>query len=253
MKETLLKAVHEAGILIKENFNGPFAVSHKDGINNLVTEVDQACERLITQIIKEQFPDHGIVGEEYGEHDMQARYKWIVDPIDGTVNFAHGVPLCCVSIGLMDADTMILGAVYNPLMNELFFAEKGKGAFLNNKPIRVSQKRDLEKAFLVTGFPYHFPTGKNPFSIFERLVTSGIPVRRLGSAALDLCWVACGRFDGFWEYNLNAWDVAAGYLIVEEAGGTVTDFYNKTNSIWDKETLATNGYIHEDLRAEIIA
>lgn len=253
MKETLLKAVHEAGILIKENFNGPFVVSHKEGINNLVTEVDQACERLISQIIKDKFPDHGIVGEEYGEHDMQARYKWIVDPIDGTVNFAHGVPLCCVSVGLMDGDTLILGAVYNPLMNELFFAEKGKGAFLNDKPIRVSQKRDLEKAFLVTGFPYHFPTGKNPFSIFERLVTSGIPVRRLGSAALDLCWVACGRFDGFWEYNLNAWDVAAGYLIVEEAGGTVTDFYNKTNSIWDKETLATNGYIHEDLRAEIIA
>jgi myo-inositol-1(or 4)-monophosphatase len=253
MKETLLKAIQEAGALIKKHFNGPFEISHKEGINNLVTEVDQACERLITQIIKEQFPGHGIVGEEYGEHDMQARYKWIVDPIDGTVNFAHGVPLCCVSIGLMEGDTMILGAVYNPLMDELFFAEKGKGAFLNDKPIRVSQKRDLEKAFLVTGFPYHFPTGKNPFSIFERLVTSGIPVRRLGSAALDLCWVACGRFDGFWEYNLNAWDVAAGYLIVEEAGGTVTDFYNKTNSVWDKETLATNGYIHEDLRAEIIA
>lgn len=253
MKETLLKAIQEAGALMKHHFNGTFEVTHKDGINNLVTEVDQACERLITKIIKDKYPDHGLVGEEYGEHDMQARFKWIVDPIDGTVNYAHGVPFCCVSIGLMDGETLILGAVYNPLMNELFFAEKGKGAFLNDKPIRVSEKRDLEKAFLVTGFPYHFRTGKNPFSIFERLVTSGIPVRRLGSAALDLCWVACGRFDGFWEYNLNAWDVAAGYLIVEEAGGTVTDFYNKTNSIWDKETLATNGYIHEDLRAEIIA
>lgn len=253
MKETLLKATREAGALIKASFNGPFLISHKDGINNLVTEVDQACERLITEIIKSAYPDHGIVGEEYGEHDMQAKYKWIVDPIDGTVNFAHGVPLCCVSIGLMEGDTMILGAVYNPMMDEFFFAEKGKGAFLNDKPIKVSAKQDLEKAFLVTGFPYHFPIGKNPFSIFERLVTSGIPVRRLGSAALDLCWVACGRFDGFWEYNLNPWDVAAGYLIVEEAGGTVTNFYNKTKTIWDKETLATNGLIHEELRAEIIA
>jgi len=253
MKETLLRAVKEAGALIKQHFNGVFEISHKEGINNLVTEVDQACERLISSIIREQYPDHGFVGEEYGEFGMEAAYKWIIDPIDGTVNFAHGVPLCCVSIGVMEGDTMILGAVYNPLMDELFFAEKGKGASLNGKPIHVSEKRHLERAFLVTGFPYHFPTGKNPFSIFERLVTSGIPVRRLGSAALDLCWVACGRFDGFWEYNLNAWDVAAGYLIVEEAGGTVTDFYNKTNSVWDKETLATNGYIHEDLRAEIIA
>jgi myo-inositol-1(or 4)-monophosphatase len=253
MKETLLKATRAAGALILKHFNGPFSVSHKDGVNNLVTEVDQAAEKLITQVIKSAFPDHGIVGEEYGEHDMEARYKWIVDPIDGTVNFAHGIPLCCTSIGLMDGDQLIMGAVYNPMMNELFFAEKGKGAFLNDRAISVSQKNDFSKAFLVTGFPYHFPEGKNPFSIFERLVTAGIPVRRLGSAALDLCWVACGRFDGFWEYNLNPWDLAAGYLIVEEAGGKVTDFKNSSYTIWDKETLATNGIIHEELRQAIIA
>lgn len=252
MKTILLKAIKAAGALIHENFNGPFTVSHKEGVNNLVTEIDQASERLITQIIKEAYPDHGIVGEEYGEHDMEARYKWIIDPIDGTVNYAHGIPLCCVSIGLMDGEEMLMGAIYNPMMNELFFAEKGKGAFLNDKPIKVSEKEDMATAFLVTGFPYHFPEGKNPFSIFERLVSSGIPVRRLGSAALDLCWVACGRFDGFWEYNLNPWDIAAGYLIVEEAGGKVTDFRENPYSVWHKETLATNGKIHEALRQAII-
>lgn len=252
MKTILLKAINSAGTLIHEHFNGPFTVTHKEGVNNLVTEVDQASERLITQIIKEAYPDHGIVGEEYGEHDMEARYKWIIDPIDGTVNYAHGIPLCCVSIGLMEDDHMLMGAIYNPMMNELFFAEKGKGAFLNDKPIKVSVKEDMATAFLVTGFPYHFPEGKNPFSIFERLVSSGIPVRRLGSAALDLCWVACGRFDGFWEYNLNPWDVAAGYLIVEEAGGKVTDFRQNPYSVWHKETLATNGKIHEALRQAII-
>jgi len=192
------------------------------------------------------------VGEEYGEHEMGARFKWIVDPIDGTVNYAHGIPLCCVSIALMDDEQVVMGAIYNPMMNELFFAEKGKGAFLNDMPIHVSKNDNLATAFLVTGFPYHFPQGKNPFSAFERLVSSGIPVRRLGSAALDLCWVACGRFDGFWEYNLNPWDIAAGYLIVEEAGGKVTDFKQNSYTVWDKETLATNGKIHEELRKTII-
>lgn len=253
MKDTLLRAIREAGTLIHKHFNGPFAVSHKEGVNNLVTEVDQASERLITDIIRSAYPDHGIIGEEYGAHDAEAVYKWIVDPIDGTVNYAHGIPLCCVSIGLMEGDTLIMGAVFNPMMNELFFAEKGKGATLNGLPVSVSAKSDFSTAFLVTGFPYHFPEGKDPFSIFERLVTKGIPVRRLGSAALDLCWVACGRFDGFWEYNLNPWDVAAGYLIVEEAGGKVTDFRNNHYDVWAKETLATNGLIHEPLRQAIIA
>lgn len=249
----MLRAAREAGDLIHRHFNGPFSVSHKEGINNLVTEVDQASERLITRIVKDRFPDHGIIGEEYGGRDMEARFKWIIDPIDGTVNYAHGIPLCCVSIGLMDGENMLMGAIYNPMMNELFFAEKGQGAYLNGQRIRVSGKSDFAKAFLVTGFPYHFPEGKNPFSIFERLVTGGVPVRRLGSAALDLCWVACGRFDGFWEYNLNPWDIAAGYLIVEEAGGKVTDFRNNPYTVWDKETLATNGLIHEELRQAIIA
>src|SRR5690606_33712462 len=135
----------------------------------------------------------------------------------------------------------------NPMMNELFFAEKGKGAFLNDQKIEVSANDQFEKACLVTGFPYNFPDS-NITDTFTKLVTKGLPIRRLGSAALDLCWVACGRFDGFWEYNLNAWDLAAGYLIVQEAGGKITDFKNNPYSVWDKQTLATNGKIHEALR-----
>ena len=173
-------------------------------------------------------------------------YQWIVDPIDGTVNFAHGIPICCISIGLMYKDDLLMGAVYNPMMNEFFFAEKGKGATLNNIPIKVSSKSNFKTAFLVTGFPYNWPdAAEHPIKVFERLVLEGLPVRRLGSAAIDLCWVACGRFDGFWEYNLQAWDVAAGYLIVQEAGGVVTNFEGEACNVFERQTLASNGHIHE--------
>ena len=252
MKTTLLKAINAAGALVKEKFHQNFEIRHKDGINNLVTEVDEAAEKLIIQIIKEEFPVHGFVGEEYGTTDANAEWRWIIDPIDGTVNFAHGVPLCCISIALMKGETLQLGAVFNPMMNELFFAEKGKGAFLNNQKISVSSIKNFDTAFLVTGFPYHVPSDSNILNVFSRMVEKGLPVRRLGSAALDLCWVACGRFDGFWENNLNAWDIAAGYLIVQEAGGKVSNFSGDTFSIWDKQTLATNGKIHEALRNAIL-
>jgi myo-inositol-1(or 4)-monophosphatase len=179
---------------------------------------------------------------------QESDYQWIIDPIDGTVNFAHGIPLCCVSIGLKHRDDLLLGVVYNPMMNELFFAEKGRGAFLNDKPIRVSSKSDFRKACLVTGFPYKWPTSsEHPIKVFERFILEGLPVRRLGSAAIDLCWVACGRFDGFWEYYLSSWDVAAGYLIVQEAGGIITNFDGEPYSVFDKQTLATNGHIHDEM------
>jgi myo-inositol-1(or 4)-monophosphatase len=179
----------------------------------------------------------------------ESEYQWIIDPIDGTVNFAHGVPLCCVSIGVMHKGIPMLGAVYNPMMNELFVAERGMGATLNGLPINVSGKNDFNTALLVTGFPYKWPANESehPIKVFERLVLEGLPVRRLGSAAIDLCWVACGRFDGFWEYNLSAWDVAAGYLIVEEAGGRITNFDGEPYSVFDKQTLATNGRIHDEM------
>lgn len=251
MKQTLLQAVAAAGNLIQSRFQTDFTISSKDTINNLVTEIDEAAERLIVQIIKDAYPQHGIVGEEYGTKNLDAAFKWIIDPIDGTVNFAHGVPLCCVSIGLMHQDEIILGAVYNPMMNELFLAEKGKGATLNDKPIKVSSKTDIAQSFLVTGFPYRFPEGKNPVSIFEHFLRKGLPIRRLGSAALDLCWVAAGRFDAFWEYNLQPWDIAAGMLIVNEAGGRISDFKGNKMDIWNKEIIASNGILHDSLIREM--
>lgn len=252
IKEVLYKAAQEAGEVIQEYFQGTFKVKNKGSINNLVTEVDELSEKKIIHIIKTHFPDHSIISEEAGELIKESDYEWIIDPIDGTVNFAHGIPICCVSIGVKYKESMLLGIVYNPIINEFFFAEKGKGAYLNDEPISVSEKSDFKKACLVTGFPYKWPkTYEHPIKVFERFIMEGLPVRRLGSAAIDLCWVACGRFDGFWEYNLNAWDIAAGYLIVEEAGGKITNFDGEPYNVLDKETLATNGIIHEDMLALI--
>lgn len=252
LKEVLMRAVHEAGRVIKENFNGQFRIESKDRINDLVTEVDKLSEKTIIEIIKKTYPGHSIISEEMGEDIQESDYQWIIDPIDGTVNFAHGIPICCVSIALKVKDDLMLGAVYNPMMNELFFAEKGKGAFLNDEPIKVSSKTDFRKACLVTGFPYKWPNNaEHPIKVFERFVLEGLPVRRLGSAAIDLCWVAAGRFDGFWEYNLSSWDVAAGYLIVQEAGGRITNFDGDPYSVFDRETLATNNKIHDEMLALI--
>jgi myo-inositol-1(or 4)-monophosphatase len=248
LKKVLLEAAHEAGDIIRSYFQGSFQVDNKEGINNLVTEVDKHSEKRVIEIIKSYYPGHSIISEEVGELMQDSPYQWIIDPIDGTVNFAHGIPICCVSIALKHNDDLLLGAVYNPMMNEFFFAEKGKGAFLNDKPISVSQKSDFAKACLVTGFPYKWPNNsEHPIRVFERFIMQGLPVRRLGSAAIDLCWVACGRFDGFWEYNLSSWDVAAGYLIVQEAGGRITNFEGEPYSVFDKETLATNGLIHDNM------
>jgi len=175
----------------------------------------------------------------------------IIDPIDGTVNFAHGVPLCCISIAVKKDAAIVLGAIYNPMMDEFFFAEAGKGAFLNGEPISVSSKTDFNTAFLVTGFPYHYDEQTDPLRVFSKLIKRGLPIRRLGSAALDLCWVACGRFDAFWEYYLNPWDLAAGLLLVREAGGMVTNFKGERHIIFEPEMLASNGHIHADLLNEL--
>lgn len=251
IKEVLLHAIKEAGALVAKGFEADFKVDFKGDINNLVTEVDQASERLILSIVQAHFPDHGIIGEEYGNQQENARYKWVIDPIDGTVNFAHRIPLCCISIAVMENDELILGAVYSPMMNELFFAEKGQGAYLNNRRIQVSENGQLEKAFLVTGFPYVFPDDFNPVDIFEHFLRLGLPIRRLGSAALDLCWVAAGRFDAFWENNLQPYDIAAGILIVEEAGGITTNYNNEKITIQGKQVLASNQKMHTTLLDEI--
>lgn len=249
LKTTLINAVQAGAAQLQHFFNGEFKISHKEGVNNLVTEADHAAEKAIIETIRKDYPDHFILSEETGELKTNSEYKWIIDPIDGTVNFSNGIPLCCVSVGLEKDGEMILGAVYNPIMNEFFFAQKGFGASLNDKKIAVSKKPAVIKSCLVTGFPYtYLDTANGPVQVFEKLVRNGVPVRRLGSAAIDLCWVACGRFDGFYEHNLQAWDSAAGFLIVEEAGGKVTDFAGVHYSPYQPHLLATNGLIHQELQ-----
>lgn len=248
LKSTLLKAAEAGGAIMQQFFNGAFKISNKEGFNNLVTEADHASEKAIIDIIKKEFPDHYILSEEAGALVMDSTHKWIIDPIDGTVNFANGIPLCCVSIGIEYNNEMIMGAVYNPFMNELFVAEKGKGAMLNGNPIHVSSKDDVLTSCLVTGFPYTYLDEPNgALEVFGKLLRAGVPVRRLGSAAIDLCWVAAGRFDGFYEHKLNAWDSAAGFLMVQEAGGKVSDFTNNAYSPYQPHIIATNGKIHDQL------
>lgn len=247
-KQTLLTAIDAAAAEIRRFNDVVFSISSKDGRNDLVTEVDHASEKAIIEAIKKEFPDHYILTEESGALAQDSEYKWIIDPIDGTINFAHHIPICAISIGLEHKGEMVLGAVYNPFMNEMFLAEKGKGATLNDKPIRVSTKTRVENACLVTGFPYTYLDEPNgPLQVFERFIRRGIPVRRLGSAALDLCWVACGRFDGFWEHKLQAWDSAAGYLMVTEAGGTVSNLQGSPFSVYEHGIIASNGVMHDDL------
>lgn len=248
LKNTLIQAIKAGAAELEKFFAGDFKISSKEGINNLVTEADHASERAILKIVKDNFPDHHILSEEIGEIVQDSNYKWLIDPIDGTVNFAHGIPICCVSIAVEKHGEIILAAVYAPFLHELYVAEKGCGSVRNEKKISVSNEGSVLRSCLVTGFPYTYldmPNG--PLEVFQKFIRKGIPVRRLGSAAIDLCWVACGRFDGFYEHKLEAWDSAAGYLIVEEAGGRVTDFEGKKFSPYRHRILATNGKIHEEM------
>lgn len=249
LKETLINATEAGAAVLKYYFNNKeLKISNKEGVNNLVTEADHAAEKAIMDTIRENFQDHFILSEESGEMATSSEYKWIIDPLDGTVNYAHGIPICCVSIGLEQNGKMIMGAVYNPFFDEFFLAERGKGATLNGEPIGVSQKATVMDSCIVTGFPYTYldmPNG--PLDVFDRFIRKGVPVRRLGSAAIDLCWVASGRFDGFYEHKLNAWDSAAGFLILEEAGGKVTDFEGTYYSPYQPQIVATNGKIHDEI------
>ncbi len=248
LKQTLIHATLEGAKILQHYFNGTFTISSKSNVNDLVTQADKESEQVIFDVIRQHFPDHYILSEEAGEIKTDSNIKWIIDPIDGTVNFANGIPICCVSIAVEQDGNMILGAVYNPFMNEFFFAEKGFGATLNENKIKVSDKADLDRSCLVTGFAYSYLDKPNsPVQVFERLLRRNIPIRRLGSAALDLCWVAAGRFDGFYEHDLKAWDSSAGFLIAEEAGGKVTDFNGDYYSPYQPNILATNGKIHDDL------
>jgi len=253
MKNTLIKAAVESGKILKENFGGIYKISSKEVLSNLVTEIDKRSEEKIFEIIRKDFPGHYILSEEAGAIKQESDFKWIIDPIDGTVNYAHSIPLTCVSIAVEKNGEIILGVVFNPISGEFFFSEKGSGSFLNDEKIAVSDCTDLRKALLVTGFPYDSSSyNPDPVSVFKKFILKDVPIRRLGSAALDLCWTACGRFEGFWEYNLNAWDVAAGYLILTEAGGIVTNLSGEKFSIYGKELLAVNNPEIQKAMLEII-
>lgn len=237
-----------SGEILKTGFGSTYRIDKKFGKNNLVTEFDYKSEKYIIEAISKEFPTHNIISEESGIDNKESEYSWIIDPLDGTVNFANNIPIFSVSIALQKGNSIIAGAVYNPISNELFTAELGKGAFFNENQIVVSEKSDFDSSLLVTGFPYNIgEEAEKVLKSFSKVVTRGIPVRRLGSAALDLSYVACGRFEGFWEANLNSWDVAAGILIVNEAGGVCTNYKNELSQLDDRQIVATNKLIHKDL------
>lgn len=247
VKETAFAAAKQAGSILKERLGNIKNVDYKSAFN-LVTDVDKQSESAVIEIIKAQFPNDQILAEETGEHVASSKRRWIIDPLDGTTNYAHGYPFFCVSIGYEDAGVMQFGVIFNPISNELFWAEKGKGAYLNDKPIHVSTNATLATSLLVTGFAADTQTAKcSNMTQFSKLTDASHGVRRDGSAALDLSFVACGRVDGFWELKLAQWDLAAGTLLVTEAGGTVSNLTGGEFDITTGHVLATNGLIHEEL------
>ncbi|KXB98045.1 MAG: hypothetical protein AA908_01155 [Chlorobi bacterium NICIL-2] len=248
LETVAIDAARRAGQLLRTNFAKSKELRFKEGIHNIVTDSDIASEQLIVETIRGTFPTHTILTEEAGLLDTTSQVRWIVDPLDGTVNFAHGIPIFSVSIAVEVAGKVTLGVVYHPLLDELFVARCGMGATLNGAPISVSTCARLADAFLVTGFPYNiasYPEYRDWH--FPALVRRGIPIRRLGSAALDLAYLAAGRFDGFWEVGLQPWDIAAGVLLVQEAGGSVTDYNGNPHTLTTRTIVATNGALHREL------
>jgi myo-inositol-1(or 4)-monophosphatase len=248
LKETALEAARIAGEVLREHARSGFQVEYKDTVN-LVTDADRRAEQAIVDAIEKTYPTHRILAEERGLQAIQhSPYQWVIDPLDGTTNFAHGFPAYCVSIGLEYQGTPILGVVLDPTRRELFVAEVGGGAFLNGKPLRVSPTPSMNRALLVTGFAYDIRESRqNNLDHFARFALRTQGVRRTGSAALDLCYVAAGRFDGFWELKLHPWDTAAGLVMVLEAGGRVTDFKGSLYSIYEPSIVASNGLIHDEM------
>ncbi len=248
IKRIGIRAAYRAGRILIDHFDKPLQVKKKGAID-LVTQADIASEKMIVATIQEVFPDHGILAEESGAAVGNGHDRWIIDPLDGTTNFAHHLPIFAVSIAYARDDVPQMGIVFNPANGELFTAVHGQGAYLNDAPIHISDVETAEDSLLVTGFPYTIRTTSpvEPISRFTRCLTASQGVRRLGSAALDLCFVACGRFEGFWEENLKPWDTAAGMLIVQAAGGKVTDYKDRPYHFEDRQILATNGRIHAEM------
>jgi myo-inositol-1(or 4)-monophosphatase len=249
MIQLAIEAALEAGKFLKQSVGNIKQIETKLGQEtNLVTEIDKKSEELIIGMIKKRYPEHDFLAEESGSHDKTSEFRWIIDPLDGTLNFTHGVPLYSVSIAVERRGEIIAGVIYEPNLGEMFAAEKGKGAFLNQKPIHVSKVNRLIESMVVTGFPYTIRDNPdNAVQHFVNILMQAQGIRRLGSAAVDLAYVACGRFDGFWEVSLNAWDMAAGVLILQEAGGRFTNFRGEPSNIYKKQVLASNGHIHDAL------
>jgi len=243
------QTARDAGRLLVEKMGRALQVSNKGDIN-LVTEADLASEKFIIERINSHYPRHAILAEESGASEViggseNSEWKWIIDPLDGTTNYAHGYPCFCVSIGIERAGEMELGVIYDPLRDEMFAAEKGQGATLNGRSIRVSPTEDLRQAMVCTGFPYDVRELPEFARHFTNFTLHAQAVRRDGSAALDLAYVACGRFDGFWEDGLHPWDIAAGVLIIKEAGGRVSDYSDERLNIYTPRVLVSNGLVHE--------
>jgi len=240
-----VEAALSSGRILKERADSIGKIQYKGEIDP-VTEIDLLCEQEVIAIIKRQFSDHAFLAEESGATEGDAEHLWIIDPLDGTVNYAHGYPCYCVSIGYQCKGEVVAGVVYNPCLDELFVAEKGQGATLNGKPITVSPITDLKKSLLATGFPYDISeSSDNNLDNFQNFITECQAIRRPGSAAMDLCYTAMGRFEGFWEKKLHPWDYAAGWLMIEEAGGIVTRFDGSPFQMGDRSILASNGHIHQ--------
>lgn len=246
----------QAGALLRKFYEKGVAMEYKGDVD-LVTEADRASEQLIREKLKAAFPTHGVYGEEGTRDQLESEYRWYVDPLDGTTNFAHSFPAFCVVLGLehrpaglaTDADgEIIAGVIYDPLRNEMFAAERGKGAFLNGRAIHVSKTKTLQESLTATGFPSQKRHSSPNLHFYQQITLRSHGVRRAGSAGLDLAYVACGRLDGFWEFNLNPWDTSAGVLLVQEAGGTVTHFDGGKFTLDSREVLATNGLILNEIQ-----
>jgi myo-inositol-1(or 4)-monophosphatase len=242
------QAALQAGELLKKGFSTSFQISSKEGKQNLVTEYDKKSEDIILSFIQKHFPSHDILSEERGAINQEGgEIVWIVDPLDGTVNFAHNIPMFSISIAACRKEEILCGVIFQPMTQELFVAEKNRGAFLNGTPIQVSKETRLDQSLLATGFPYNVDENPNHcIDTFSHFIKQGLPIRRLGSAAIDMAYVAAGRFAAYWEVLLHPWDVAAGKLIVEEAGGLISCYDGSQRSVLSyTNLLATNGIFHD--------
>ena len=247
--EAAIEIAQEAGRILIEELSCPPDIRYKGDEVDLVTQADKRSEQLIVSRLNRYFPGHGIAAEEGTGQETNSEFRWHVDPLDGTTNFAHGYPCFCVSIALAQRDALLAAVVFNPFYNELFTAARGEGAAFNGKKISISKVATLSTSLLCTGFPVRNRKASPNLQYYGEFTQRSHGVRRDGSAALDLACVASGRFDAFWEFGLNQWDVAAGILLIEEAGGRISDFEGKPYQLGGPVILATNGLIHEEMRA----